>query len=98
MATEAAMERDLLTEEDRKNGIVIRFNMDATLRASYQERQTGLSTQLQHGVISPNEWREIEGRNPREDGDQYYYSANLKEEGAEEVDPETETEPEPEPE
>lgn len=96
MATEAAMERDLLTEEDRKNGIVIRFNMDATLRASYQERQTGLATQVQHGVISPNEWREIEGRNPRKDGDQYYQSANLKEEGAEEIDPNAPPQPEPE--
>jgi HK97 family phage portal protein len=80
-AIESAMERDLLTQQDRINGIIIRFNMDATLRASFQERQAGLQIQFQNGVISPNEWREIEGKNPREDGNEYYYSANLIKEG-----------------
>lgn len=80
---ESAMERDLLTVADRNNGIVIRFNMDATLRATFEERQQGLQIQLQNGVITPNQWREIEGKNPRDDGDDYYYSANLIKEGEE---------------
>jgi len=80
---ESAMERDLLTVNDRNNGVVIRFNMDATLRATFEERQQGLQIQLQNGVITPNQWREIEGKNPREDGDDYYYSANLIKEGEE---------------
>lgn len=82
-AIESAMERDLLTDKDRNNGIVIRFNMDSVLRASFEERQTGLKTQLENGVITPNEWRELEGKNPRDDGDEYYYSANLIKEGEE---------------
>lgn len=84
---EAAMERDLLTQDDRDKGIVIRFNMDATLRASFEERQKGLQVQFQNGVINQDEWREIEGKNPKPDGDgsDYYYSANLIKEGMEPV-------------
>jgi HK97 family phage portal protein len=71
---EAAMERDLLTDDDRNSGVIIRFNPDATLRASFFERQQGLAIQRTNGVISANEWREHEGMNPRDDegGDAYY--------------------------
>ena len=92
---EAAMERDLLSDADRKDGVVIRFNMDATLRASFMERQQGLEVQRRNGVINPNEWRELEGKNPRDDGDDYGYSANMIIEGQEpasrEMPPEEET-------
>lgn len=71
---EAAMERDLLTGEDRRGGVIIRFNPDAYLRGAFKERQEGLAIQRINGVISPNEWREHEGMNPRPDpgGDDYY--------------------------
>ena len=78
---EASSERDLLTDQDRRDGIIIRFNVDATLRASFEERQKGLEAQMRNGVINANEWREIEGKNPRENGGEYYYSANLMKEG-----------------
>lgn len=77
---EAAMERDLLTDSDRANGVVMRFNLDSTLRADYKSRQEGLQIQRQSGVISPNEWREFEGKNPLPDGnggDTYIYPANM---------------------
>src|SRR5690554_2994113 len=38
---EAAMERDLLTDEDRRNGVIIRFNLDGALRADFKSRQEG---------------------------------------------------------
>lgn len=82
-AIESAMERDLLTDQDRNSGIVIRFNLDSVLRASFEERQAGLKVQFESGVINQNEWREVEGKNPRPDGDDYYYSANLIKEGEE---------------
>lgn len=82
---ESAMERDLLTQADRNSGIVIRFNLDATLRATFQERQAGLKIQFENGIINANQWREIEGKNPRENGDDYYYSANLIKEGEEPI-------------
>lgn len=72
---EDAMERDLLTIDDVRAGVVIRFNMDATLRADFKTRQEGLQIQRNAGALSPNEWREIEGRNPidaAEGGDTYW--------------------------
>lgn len=71
---ECAMERDLLTDDDRSRGVIIRFNPDATLRADFKSRQEGLAIQRQNGVINANEWREHEGMNPRPDpgGEGYY--------------------------
>jgi HK97 family phage portal protein len=71
---ETAMERDLLTEQDRNNNVIIRFNMDSTLRAAFKERQEGLKIQREMGVINPDEWRELEGKNPRADsaGGEYW--------------------------
>jgi len=79
-AFEAAMERDLLTQGDRNGGIAIRFNLDSVLRADFQSRQEGLQKQRELGVISANEWREIEGRNPLSDedgGSDYLRPANM---------------------
>lgn len=71
---ETAMERDLLTTSDVNNGVIIRFNPDATLRADFLQRQQGLNIQRMAGVISADEWREHEGMNPRTDGGgQTYY-------------------------
>jgi len=72
---EAAMERDLLTDDDRRAGIVIRFNLEAALRGDFKSRQEGLNIQRQAGVINANEWREHEGMNPisEEDGGEEYW-------------------------
>jgi phage portal protein BeeE len=72
---EAAMERDLLTEDDRRAGIVIRFNLEGALRGDFKTRQEGLNIQRQAGVINANEWREMEGMNPisEEDGGEEYW-------------------------
>lgn len=71
---EAAMEKDLLTDEDRAGGVIIRFNPDAILRGDFKSRQEGLAIQRQNGVINANEWRERDGMNPRDDegGEDYY--------------------------
>ena len=74
---EAAMERDLLTDQDRANDIRIRFNLDAKLRANFSERQTGLQIQLSNGIITQNDWREREGYNPRDGGDSYFTSVQM---------------------
>jgi HK97 family phage portal protein len=79
-AFEAAMERDFLTPADRSAGLIIRFNLDAELRAAFLERQTGLQIQLQNGVRNVNEWREIEGLRPRDDpgGEQFQQSVQTQ--------------------
>ena len=84
-AFEAAMERDLLTQDDRLSGIVIRFNLDSILRADFKSRQEGLRIQREMGIINANEWREIEGLNPRDDaeGDDYMHPANMAIDGEE---------------
>lgn len=71
---ESAMERDLLSDEDRRSGVIIRFNPDAVLRGDFKSRQEGLAIQRQNGVINANEWREREDMNPRTDaaGEGYY--------------------------
>lgn len=69
---ESAMERDLLTADDRSGGVVIRFNLDAVLRADFKTRQEGLKIQREMGVINANDWREIEHYNPRDGGDVYW--------------------------
>jgi HK97 family phage portal protein len=90
-AFEAAMERDLLTDEDVNSGVVIRFNLDSILRADFRTRQEGLQIQRRNGVISVNEWREIERMNPiseEDGGEDYIHEANMVVAG---------NEPEPEP-
>jgi len=69
---ESAMERDLLTDADRSGGVIIRFNLDGALRADFKTRQEGQKIQREMGVINANEWRESEGMNPRDGGDEYF--------------------------
>ena len=79
-AFEAAMERDLLTDEDWRSGVAIRFNLDSILRADFKSRQEGLQLQRQNGVLSADEWREIEGKNPiapEDGGDEYWRPGNM---------------------
>jgi HK97 family phage portal protein len=79
-AFEAAMERDLLTDSDWSSGVIIRFNLDSILRADFKSRQEGLQLQRQNGVISSDEWREIEGKNPlssQDGGDEYWRPGNM---------------------
>jgi hypothetical protein len=102
---EAALERDLLTEEDWRGGVVIRFNLDSILRADFKSRQEGLQIQRTNGVLSADEWREIEGKNPLpagKGGDEYLYPANMMiagkapdepEDAPEETDDGTEADP-----
>jgi len=77
---EAAMERDLLTPEDRAGGVIIRFNLDSIQRADFKSRQEGFQIQRQNGVISANDWREMENQNPISDddgGDDYIRPMNM---------------------
>jgi len=72
---EAAMERALLTDEDRASGVIIRFNLMGILRGDFKSRQEGLNIQRNAGVINANEWREMENMNPisDEDGGELYW-------------------------
>ena len=92
---EASMERDLLTPEDRAQGVIIRFNLDALLRGDFPSRQQGLKVQREMGVINANEWREHEGLNPRVDeGGELYWDEGPSGQG---MDEPRAPEPAPEP-
>lgn len=72
---EDAMEMDLLTDEDRAQGVIIRFNLDAALRGDFKSRQDGLRVMRDSGVINANDWREMENMNPipaDEGGEEYW--------------------------
>src|SRR5262245_29813658 len=93
---EAAMERDLLTDSDRAQGVKIRFNLDGALRGDFASRQAGLKIQREAGVINPNEWREHEGMNPRTDpGGETYWDEGPSGQQPKPEEPATEPEPEP---
>lgn len=81
---ESAMERDLLTDQDRRNGIVIRFNLDEVKRADFRTRQEGLWRQRQAGVVNANDWREQENMNPiaeEDGGEDYWQPSNMMDAG-----------------
>jgi len=98
---EAAMERSLLTPEDRSSGIIIRFDLMAALRGDFKSRQDGLNIMRNAGVINANEWREMENLNPisEEDGGEMYWTKGQSGQGGDpnakpgEPDPEAEKPP-----
>lgn len=73
---EAAMERSLLTVDDRAAGVIVRFDLMGALRGDFKSRQEGLNIQRNAGIINANEWRELEGLNPisEEDGGEMYWT------------------------
>ncbi len=82
---EDAMERDLLSDNDRAENVKIRFDLDAMQRVDFKGRQEALRLQREWGVINADEWREEIGRNPLaagEGGDTYIRPMNMADAGA----------------
>lgn len=70
-----ALARDLLSPDEALTHVV-RHDTAVLTRAEFYTRQQGLAIQHQNGVINADEWRKIEGLNPRSDGKgQEYRSA-----------------------
>jgi HK97 family phage portal protein len=68
--------RELLPEQERRTSRFI-FDTDQMTMGEFESRMTGYSTAVQSGVLNPNEARELEGRNPREGGDDYLTPMNM---------------------
>jgi hypothetical protein len=71
---------------DEKGRFKVEIDMNSLLRADYETRQHGLAIQRQNGVISANEWRKSEGRNPLDPklvpgADDYLVLSNMGSEG-----------------
>lgn len=76
---EATLERDILTDADRRSGVIIRFNLDAIQRADFKSQQEGLKIQREQGIINANDWRERVNMNPMKDpgGEVYIVPRNF---------------------
>lgn len=66
----------LLTPAEKRTYFA-KFNQDGLLRGDAKSRAEALWYQMQGGALSPNEWRELEDRNPREGGDVFLTPANM---------------------
>jgi HK97 family phage portal protein len=86
---ESAMERDLLTDDDRRSGVIIRFNLDAVQRADIKTRAEAFSIERQWGAINVNEYREMTNRNPiseEDGGEDFIRPMNMTVAGDEEIE------------
>lgn len=73
---EGVFKRDLLAEEA---GVVVEHNTDELMRGDAKSRAEALQIKRRNGVISANEWRAMDGMNPRTDpgGDAYIIETNM---------------------
>ena len=74
---EQAIKRDLLEGDPKRYA---KHNVNALLRGDAKSRNEALQIQRRNGVISANEWRELDDMNPRTDegGKAYITEANMK--------------------
>lgn len=66
---EMALEKQLLTTEDRRNGVSIEFNLEGLLRGDTQSRANFYQSGLTNGWRTINEIRALENLPPVEGGD-----------------------------
>lgn len=74
---EATLNRCLLTDADRAAGLYLRHNADGLLRGDMATRSASYAQQIQTGVLTPNEARQLEDRPPMEGGDRLFFPVNL---------------------
>lgn len=73
---EQAIERRILTQPQRDK-YTIEFNLDAILRGSLKDRLETGSQAVQNGLMTRNEWRQLENLPPVEGADQLTAQVNL---------------------
>jgi HK97 family phage portal protein len=67
---ETALEKQLLTAEDRARGVTIEFNLDGLLRGDSASRAASYASGIQNGYYTINEVRAWENLPPVEGGDE----------------------------
>lgn len=72
---EDAIKRDLIAEREWET-LDARFYTQSLMRGDVKARWESYTRALQWGVMSPNEVRSLEDKNPREGGDVYYDPPN----------------------
>lgn len=77
---EQGLSKALLTEEERRQGYFIKFNIDGLMRGDYKSRMDGYAVGRQNGWLSTNDIREMENMNPipaEDGGDLYLVNGNM---------------------
>ncbi|MGV0961867.1 MAG: phage portal protein [Limnohabitans sp.] len=74
---ESAISRDLLTPRDRERGLYVEFLVSGLERADIEQRYRSYNIGIMSGILSPNECRAMENRNPRPGGDIYLAPLNM---------------------
>ncbi len=74
---ETAMNRDLLSPEERRRGLYVQFLLDGLERADIETRYKVYNIGVNTGMLSPNDCRGKENMNPREGGDIYLVPLNM---------------------
>lgn len=90
---ERSIKCQLMTAQEKKNYFV-EFLVDGLLRGDGFSRAQKLAIERQNGIITANEWREIENRNPieSEDGDTFLTPLNMaKSSNSEDPEPKDES-------
>lgn len=60
------------------------FDTDGFTLGEFKDRMDGYRSGIESGVLNPNECRDIEGRSPRDGGDEYRIPMNTSQEGNQE--------------
>jgi HK97 family phage portal protein len=74
---EAEIERKLFNDVERER-FYVEHLFEGLLRGDTQQRAAFYEKMFMLGVFSSNDIRRLENMNPREDGDEYYITANVK--------------------
>lgn len=72
--------RELVPRSERMSTKIV-FDTDQFTLGEFKERMDGYKSGIEAGVLNPNECREIEGRNPRDGGEEYRKPVNIGVEG-----------------
>jgi HK97 family phage portal protein len=78
---EACQNQQLLTQEERKAGYFLEYNMSGLLRGDAASRATAYATGRQWGWLSVNDIRKLENWNSIPNGDIYLQPSNMIEAG-----------------
>lgn len=83
VAIEQSADVQLVGEADQGT-IFTEFSRQGLMRGDFKGRQEGLQIMRRNGVINADDWRDLEGLNPREDGggSEFIVEANMAPQGA----------------
>jgi HK97 family phage portal protein len=70
--------RCVLTPDEKAAGFYFKHNTNELLRGDFLTRMQGYSIQLQNGIASPNEIRDLEDWNPFPGGDAHHIQLNMQ--------------------